>query len=65
MAFTYRSQGKEYTLYTRDVELKGGKTQTIYFFSPRKPKSGTPTHKPGGYEVRVNRRTGLPFLRKK
>lgn len=65
MAFTYKSKGKEYTLYTRDVELKGGKTQTIYFFSARTPKSGKPTGKPRGYEVKVNKRTGLPFLKKK
>ena len=38
-----------WTLYTRDVKLKGGRTQTIYFFSKRKPKSGTPCEKPAGY----------------
>ncbi len=65
MAFTYRSKGKEYTLFTRDVKLKGGKVQTIYFFSARKPKSGKATDKPAGYDVKVNKRTGLPFLKKK
>lgn len=65
MAFTYTSKGKEYTLYKRDVELRGGKRQTIYFFSPGKPKSGEPTDKPSGYEVKVNKRTGLPLLKKK
>lgn len=38
MAFAYKSQGKEYTLYTKDVEFRGGRMQTISFFSPRKPK---------------------------
>ncbi|MDD3493124.1 MAG: hypothetical protein PHZ19_06495 [Candidatus Thermoplasmatota archaeon] len=47
------------------MKLKGGKTQTIYFFSARKPKSGRPTDKPDGYTVKVNKRTGLPFLKKK
>ncbi|MCD6473902.1 MAG: hypothetical protein J7K47_03240 [Thermoplasmata archaeon] len=67
MAYKYKSsKGKEYTLYTRDVKLKGGKVQTIYFFSARKPKSGKPVDKlPRGYEVVENKRTGLPFLRKK
>jgi len=65
MAFTYESKGKNYTLFTRAVKLKGGKTQTIYFFSARKPKSGNPTEKPDGYIVKVNNRTGLPFLKKK
>ena len=54
-----------WTLYTRDVELKGGRTQTIYFFSKRKPKSGTPCDLPSGYKVGVNKRTGLPYLKKK
>ena len=55
----------EWTLYKRDVKLKGGKWQTIYFFSRRTPKSGKPCDLPDGYEVGVNKRTGLPFLRKK
>lgn len=58
--FTYLG----YTLYTRPVRLKGGKEQTIYFFSKQIPKSGTAIPKPEGYEVGVNRRSGLPFLRK-
>ena len=34
MAYEYKSKksGKKYTLYTREVKLKGGKKQTIYFF---------------------------------
>ena len=64
MAFKYKSKGKEYTLFTRDVKLKGGRIQTIYFFSARKPKSGKPIDKPDGYPVKVNKRTGLPFLKK-
>jgi hypothetical protein len=58
--FTYG----EWTLYKRTVELKSGKTVTIYFFSKHKPKSGTPCPMPEGYEVGVNEKTGLPFLRK-
>ena len=54
-----------WTLYSRDVELKGGRTQTIYFFSKHKPKSGTPCDLPSGYTVGVNKRTGLPYLKKK
>ena len=58
--FEYRG----YLLYTRLVDLKGGREQRIYFFSKRAPKSGTPTAKPEGYEVGVNARTGLPYLKK-
>jgi hypothetical protein len=54
----------DYKLYTRDVELKGGKVQTIYFFSKRIPKSGKTCDLPSGYEVGVNKRTGLPYLKK-
>ncbi len=53
-----------WTLYKREVTLKGGRKQTIYFFSKRDPKSGTPCEKPDGYTVGVNKRTGLPFLKK-
>ncbi len=51
-------------LYKRDVTLKGGRNQTIYFFSKRIPKSGTPCDLPPGYTVGVNKRTGLPYLKK-
>jgi hypothetical protein len=61
MAYTYQG----WTLYTRDVKLKGGRMQTIYFFSKRTPKSGKPCELPPGYEVGVNKRTGLPYLKKK
>ena len=60
MAYTYEG----WTLYKRDVRLKGGRMQTIYFFSKKTPKSGTPCDKPGGYSVGVNKRTGLPYLKK-
>jgi hypothetical protein len=55
----------DWKLYKRDVKLKGGKMQTIYFFSRRTPKSGTPCDLPNGYKVEINKRTGLPYLRKK
>jgi hypothetical protein len=53
-----------YTLYTELVHLKNGKNQIIYFFSIRKPKSGTPTALPKGYLVEVSKRSGLPYLKK-
>jgi len=61
MGYTYEG----WTLYCKDVKLKGGKIQTIYFFSKRKPKSGNPCDLPSGYTVGVNQRTGLPYLKKK
>jgi hypothetical protein len=56
---------KDYILYKKDVTLKYNKRQTIYFFSKRIPKSGTPCDLPDGYEVIVSERTGLPLLKKK
>ena len=53
-----------YTLYHKNVQLKNGGKRTIYFFSKRKPKSGSMCAKPSGYHVGVNERTGLPFLKK-
>lgn len=61
MVFTYDG----WKLYTRDVKLKGGRKQTIYFFCKGKPKSGTQTDKPDNYRVVVNPRGGLPNLKKK
>lgn len=58
----FRHRG--YTLHKRRVALKGGGTQDIYFFAKSKPKSGRPCRMPDGYEVGVNERTGLPFLRR-
>jgi hypothetical protein len=61
MPYTYQG----WTLYSRDVKLKKGPKVTIYFFSKRKPKSGKPMDEmPKGRKVGVNKRTGLPFLRK-
>jgi hypothetical protein len=58
--FTYDG----YTLHAREVELKNGGRRTIYFFSRQRPASGSPAPKPEGFHVGVNRRTGLPFLKK-
>jgi len=58
--FTYG----DYTLYKRQVDLKSGRSLTIHFFSKKQPKSGTPTIKPEGYIVKVNKKSNLPFLKK-
>jgi hypothetical protein len=54
-----------YTLYSERVRLKNGKNQVIYFFSKKKPKSGTPASFPDGFEVEESMRSGLPFLKKR
>jgi len=64
---TNKKNGTTYVLYTRAVELKGGRKQTIYFFTKKgnKPASGKPTDMPTGKVVGINARTGLPFLKNK
>ena len=58
----YQHEG--YTLHAREVQLKGGRRRVIYFFSQRSPKSGMPVNMPEGYAVAVNKRSGLPYLKK-
>jgi len=60
MAYTHNG----YTLYKKKVNLKGGREQTIYYFAKKTPKSGDPCEKPSGYNVGVNKRTGLPYLKR-
>ena len=60
---TYK-QG-EYTLYTKEVIMRGGRKQRIYFFSKKVPENAVPTYLPEGYKIKINKRTGLPFLKKK
>ena len=54
-----------YTLYKRIVKLKSGKTQTIYFFSKKKPRSGDPCALPEMYTVGINKRSSMPYLQRK
>jgi len=65
MSFSVQSQksGQTYFLHSKDVILRGGRQQTIYFFA-REEKDGVMNSLPAGYEVMENSRTGLPMLRK-
>lgn len=58
-----KKSGKTYYLHSKEVNLRGGKKQRIYYFA------GNPTefaldNLPEGYEVIENARTGLPMLKK-
>ena len=53
-----------YTLYARPTRTRGGGETTFYFFAKNAPGSGTPSTKPAAYDVGVNERTGLPYLRR-
>ena len=53
---------KGYTLYR--VKMKNSDNY-MYFFAKNKPKSGKPCDKPADRIVKTNKRTGLPYLKKK
>lgn len=55
----------EYTLYSKDVKLRSGRIQTIYFFSRKTPVSGRPCNKPDNFIVNINPKSGMPYLKKK
>ncbi|OGV96176.1 hypothetical protein A2W24_05040 [Microgenomates group bacterium RBG_16_45_19] len=64
MAFSYtNSKGQTYYLHKKDVTLKNGRAQTIYFFA-RDVRDGSLNAVPGGYAVVETSRTGMPVLKK-
>lgn len=63
-AFSYTNKkGQTYYLHTREVTLKNGRQQRIYFFA-RDIRDGALEAVPAGYEVVETERTGMPVLRK-
>lgn len=58
-----------WTLYCREIRFYEGNVKgpvrKIYFYSKKKPVSGTPCDMPEGYEVTFNKKTGMPLLKKK
>lgn len=65
MAYSVQSKktGETYYLHSKDVTLRGGRKQTIYYFA-RQEKEGVMEDLPEGYAVMENSRTGLPMLKK-
>jgi len=56
---------KDYTLYKKKIETKSGKKRLVRFFSKAEPEEGELSELPTGFEVKVNKKTGLPYLKKK
>ena len=65
MAFSVESKksGKTYYLHSKEVTLRGGRKQVIYFFATD-VRPGALDAVPRGYVTMENARTGLPMLRK-
>ena len=62
MAYSFEnSKGKTYYLHTKDVTLKGGRNQTVYYFA--KDQRSNACDLPAGKKVVENERTGLPFVK--
>lgn len=65
MAFSYTNKkGVTYYLHFKDVTLRGGKEQRIYFFA-RDVRDDSLDEVPEGMEVMETKRTGMPVLKKK
>ncbi|MDO8513306.1 MAG: hypothetical protein Q7S37_02290 [bacterium] len=60
---TSKKSGRAYNLHMKEVTLRGGRKQVIYFFA-QDVREGALDKLPEGYEVMENERTGLPMLRK-
>ena len=58
------SKGTEYFLHSKEVILRGGRPQVIYYFAKAAKEEDAIDAIPEGYEVSENKRTGLLFLRK-
>jgi transcription termination factor NusA len=56
---------EDFVLYEKEIDVKGGKKRRVRFFSKETPDEGKPIDLPDGYEVKGNKKTGVPHLRKK
>lgn len=64
MAYSFKnSKDQTYYLHKKDVTLKNGRQQTIYFFA-REERAGSLDEVPAGYKVMETQRTGMPVLKK-
>ena len=63
MAYSHKnSKGKTYYLHSKDVTLRGGRLQTIYYFAgDQRPNA---CDLPSGKQVVESARTGLPLVKK-
>jgi len=55
----------DYFLYEKKLTVKDGQKRTVRFFSKIEPDEGEAIKLPKGYEVKENRKTGVPYLKKK
>lgn len=64
MAYAFTNKkGVKYFLHSKNVSLKGGREQTIYYFA-RDVRPGALEAVPAGYMVVETAKTGMPILKK-
>jgi hypothetical protein len=64
MAFEFiNKKGVKYFLHSKNVTLKGGRQQVIFFFA-RDVRPGSLDSVPAGYKVIETAKTGMPILKK-
>lgn len=63
-AYSYtNAKGQTYYLHTKEVTLKNGRVQRIYYFA-RDIRDGALDAVPEGYEVMETKRTNMPVLKR-
>lgn len=64
-AYSYTNKkGQTYYLHTKEVTLKNGRVQRIYFFARDVREDDALDAVPAGMEVMETKRTGMPVLKK-
>lgn len=65
-AYKYtNSKGVDYYLHTKNVTLRGGKVQPIFYFAKDERPADALAQLPEGYEVIENPRNSFVILKKK
>lgn len=64
MAYKFtNSKGTDYYLHSKEVSLRSGRKQRIYYFA-KEVKADSIDQIPVGFKVVENDRTGLPVLKR-
>lgn len=58
------SKGQIYFLHSKNVTLRGGRKQTIFYFAREEKEEGGLAAVPEGMLVVENKKTGLPMLKR-
>ncbi|PNX47562.1 MAG: hypothetical protein BV457_05470 [Thermoplasmata archaeon M9B1D] len=56
---------REYKLYEKEIFTKSGNKRVVRFFSKGETEGAKTIALPKGYIVRKNKKTGVPYLKKK